>query len=278
MQEVGGGGPRRWAGAAGAPLRVRRPVDRGPFHRKTGPPGPIRDRRSGGLATARHIGARGSIRRCARMTGRHASTGPPPGMALTCTRTADSNRKALQALSSERICSPPSSEGGNRTLDRVIMGLVLCPTELLRWHNEPPAPNGTRRAMLSLSAPDRYAEPEPLFEPRSRYSVDERHGGGRPDSFGTSRTRRCRPGGTGRSGAGHPVRGTAAKGLHPLRRRRAIEDVRAVKEHSGCSRIRIRGNKKPRSSHVPAGVPCPGDRWRMFLPRVSRPMFGRPTS
>ena len=147
------------------------------------------------------------------------------------------------------------------------MGHVLCPTELLRWHNEPPAPKGTRRAMLSLSAPDRCAEPEPLFEPRSRYSMDERHGGGRPDSLGTSRTRRFRPGGTGWSDTGHPVREPAGRRLLPLRRRRAIEDVRAVKEHSGRSRIRLRGNKKPRSSHVPAGVPCPGDRWRMFLPR-----------
>ncbi len=125
------------------------------------------------------------------------------------------------------------------------MSHVLCPTELLRWHNEPPTPNGTRRAMLSLSAPDRCAEPEPLFEPRSRYSVDERRSGGRPYSFGTSWTRRCRPGGTGRGGAGHPVRGTVGRGLHPLRRRRAIEDVRAVKEHSGCLGIRLRGNKNP---------------------------------
>ena len=29
--------------------------------------------------------------------GRRAGTGPPPGMVLTCTRTADSNRKALKA-------------------------------------------------------------------------------------------------------------------------------------------------------------------------------------
>ena len=57
--------------------------------------------------------------------------------------------------------------------------------------------------MLSLSAPDRYAEPEPLFEPRSRYSGDERRSGGRPDSFGTSRTRHFRPGGTGWSVTGH---------------------------------------------------------------------------
>ena len=83
------------------------------------------------------------------------------------------------------------------------MSHVLYPTELLRWHNEPPAPNGTRRAMLSLSAPDRYAEPEPLFEPRSRYSGDERRSGGRRDSFGTSRTRHFRPGGAGWSVTGH---------------------------------------------------------------------------
>ena len=275
---MGGGGPRRRAGAGGAPSRGHRPVDRGPFHRNAEPPCPIRDRRSGGLATARHIGARGRIRRCARMTGRHARTGPPPGMVLTCTRTADSNRKALEAPFQRADFHSAEFRRRESNPRRVISSHVLCPTELLRWHNEPPAPNGTRRAMLSLSAPDRCAEPEPLFEPRSRYSVDERRGGGRPDSFGTSRTRRCRPGGTGRSGTGRPTHGTAARSLHPLRRRRAIEDVRAVKEHSGCPRIRIRGNKKPRSSHMPAGVLCPGDRWRMFLPRVSRPMLGRPTS
>ena len=210
--------------------------------------------------------------------GRRADTGPPPGMVLTCTRTAESNRKAVRPLSSERIISPPSSEGGNRTLDRVISSHVLCPTELLRWHNEPPAPNGTRRAMLSLSAPDRHAEPEPLFEPRSRYSGDERRCGDRPDSCGTPRTCRFRPGATGWIGTGHPVRDPAGRRLHPLRHRRAIEDVQAVKERSGCSRIRSGATKKPRSSHMPAGVSYPGDRWRMFLPRISRSMFGRPTS
>lgn len=174
-------------------------------------------------------------------------------MMLTCTRTADSNRKALKA--SFQRADFQSAEFRRRESNprRVIMSHVLFPTELLRWHNEPPAPNGTRRAMLSLSAPDRCAEPEPLFEPRSRYPVDERHCGARPDSFGTSRTRRFRPGGTGWSGTGHRVRVPAGRRLHPLRHRRAIEAIRVVKERSGCSRIRSGQQKTPVKPHACRG-------------------------
>lgn len=210
--------------------------------------------------------------------GRRAGTGPPPGMMLTCTRTADSNRKALNA--SFQRADFQSAEFRRRESNprRVIMGHVLFPTELLRWHNEPPAPNGTRRAMLSLSAPDRYAEPEPLFEPRSRYSGDERRSGGRRDSFGTSRTRHFRPGGTGWSVTGYrhaaPWAGVCIRSGAAGRSKMS----ELSKSIPGARASRFGATKKPRSSHMPAGVSGPGDRWRMFLPRASRPMFGRPTS
>ena len=66
-------------------------------------------------------------------------------------------------------------------------------------------------------------------------------------------------------GGGEPheprVRGFAGERSPPSRRcHRAIEVIRAVKERSGCTGIRGRGNKKPRSGGTPAGAFASGRR------------------
>ena len=210
----------------------------------------VRARGTGGAAAAWRIGARGRVRRRA-CAGRSARprTGPLPGGDADAHQGGGFEPRGLTARASERICSPLSAEGGNRTPDRVIMSHVLFPTELLRWRNEPRAPNDTRRAMVSLGAPDRHPEPEPLFGPRSHYPMDGPRCGGRRGSFGARGTRRFRPGGSerGSRGASHgygTARRAVAEGSRPLRWCRAVEVVRAVKERSGCTSIRGRGNKK----------------------------------
>ena len=220
----------------------------------------MRDRRAGGLAAARRIGARGLVRRRARATRRAAhAPGRLPGGDADVHQDGGFEPRGRSARTSERIFSPRSAEGGNRTPARVIMGHVLFPTELLRWRNEPRAPNDTRRAMVSLGAPDRHPEPEPLFGPRSHYPMDGPRCGGRRGSFGARGARRLSPGGSerGTPGASHGY-GTAwcavAEGSRPLRWCRAIEVIRAVKERSGCTSIRGRGNKKaPGGLHAGRG-------------------------
>ena len=275
------GGPRRRAGAAGAPPRGRWPATiRSPG---CGASGSVRGHRAAGLTTARRIGARGRVRRRARVS-RWAARAPGrlPVVMLTCIRTADSNRKAGRPLSSERISSPSSTEGGNRTLDRVIISHVLYPTELLRWSNEPRAPNDTRRAMVSLGTPDRHPEPEPLFEPRcSRYALDGHAPcGGRRGSSGASVTRRFKPGGASEwRGASRGL--GAPRASIPVRPGAAGRSkvIRAVKERSGCMSTRGRGNKKaPVGLHAGRGFRFRETCGGCFLHGPPDRCPGRPTS
>ena len=144
---------------------------------------------------------------------------------------------------------------------------MLCPTELLRWRNEPRAPNDTRRAMVSFGAPDRHPEPEPLFGPRSHYPMDGprvrrpswfvrrvRHAPFQARRFGARMARR-QASGRVRGGTRYRGRAFASAPVAPGGRSR-----------SSCQRaFRMHGHpgpgqqKKPRSGCTPAGAFASGE-------------------
>ena len=279
-------GPRRRTGAGGAPPRGGRPVDHDPLPRNAGSPfpfviaAPAAWRRRG--ASAREVASgvvRGRTVRPARAPGRF------PVVMLTRIKAADSNRGAFRPLPASGFAVRVGRRRESNPRP-VIPSHMLCPTELLRWRNEPRAPNDTRRAMVSFGAPDRHPEPEPLFGPRSHYPMDGprvrrpswfvrrvRHAPFQARRFGARMARR-QASGRVRGGTRYRGRAFASAPVAPGGRGRPT-----------CQRaVRMHGHPGPGQQKSPGraarrpGLSLPGDVRRRLPPRVSRSMSGRPSS